>query len=379
MGALAGRSGWAPGCRRGSPRPQTPTALPTGKVYQWEDPDPTLFNNHNGLEPVDPADPKAASHLAKGDVYKMLRLRGYDYGPHFQGILEANLEGGARGLPPDRQSTSPGSASLEARWGPPSCPASRHHVAAGAHTTWREGGHRWRWPQTPGQGTWRGCVTPDPQADSLSAAGNTGQLLWKDNWVTFLDTMLQISILGSSQRSLYLPTRISAVHIDPTAHRQMVCTLQGEAQGSPAPSPGAPTQVPAPSAAHTCLPVPAAVGVVVDRCLNSTAAGGVLISRVHTSVAPRKQEQLVPTLEKFCFTPHVEDGCLADSADLQEQLLLCKGEALPAQPWPCFACPAFRWRPALPFLGPLVSLPDSFKPNLMSAAYVPITRSSEGA
>ncbi|KAF6093695.1 fatty acid synthase [Phyllostomus discolor] len=201
---------------------QSGNVVATGKVYRWEDPDPTLFNNRDGLGPEDPADPGAALRLAKGDVYKMLRLRGYDYGPHFQGILDANLE------------------------------------------------------------------------------GTTGQLLWRDNWVTFLDTMLQMSILGSHQRALYLPTRISAVHIDPVAHRQLVRAPQGEDR---------------------------AVDVVVNQCLSSTAAGAVLISRLHTSAAPRKQEQLVPTLEKFCFTPYVEDGCLADSTALQKQLLLCRGLA----------------------------------------------------
>lgn len=201
---------------------QSGNLVVTGKVYQWEDPDPTLFSHRDSPDPGDPADPTAALRLAKGDVYKMLRLRGYDYGPHFQGILEASLEGTA------------------------------------------------------------------------------GQLLWRDNWVTFLDTMLQMSILGSGQRALYLPTRISAVHIDPVAHRQLVRTPQGEDP---------------------------AVDVVVSRCLSSTVAGAVLISRVHTTAAPRKQEQLAPTLEKFCFTPYVEDGCLADSAALHKQLLLCRGLA----------------------------------------------------
>ncbi|XP_058417918.1 fatty acid synthase isoform X2 [Diceros bicornis minor] len=189
----------------------------SGKVYQWDDPDPKLFKNCDGL------DPTATFHLAQGDVYKELRLCGYDYGPHFQGILKANLE------------------------------------------------------------------------------GNTGQLLWKDNWVTFLDTMLQMSILGSGQRSLRLPTRITAIHIDPATHRQKVYALQGEAQ---------------------------AADVVVDSCLSRTLAGGAIVSRVHTSVAPRRQqEQLTPILEKFCFTPHVEGACLAGSAALQEELQLCRGLA----------------------------------------------------
>lgn len=79
------------------PRPQALlTPLLTGKVYQWEDPDPKLFTSHRGL---DPADPTAAFHLTSEDVYKELRLRGYDYGPHFQGILKADLEGEAQELP----------------------------------------------------------------------------------------------------------------------------------------------------------------------------------------------------------------------------------------------------------------------------------------
>ncbi|XP_023507490.1 fatty acid synthase isoform X2 [Equus przewalskii] len=199
------------------------TLIVSGKVYQWDNPNPKLFDNRDSLDPADPTDPTATFHLAQGDVYKELRLRGYDYGPHFQGILKANLE------------------------------------------------------------------------------GNTGQLLWKDNWVTFLDTMLQMSILGSAQRSLRLPTRIAAIHIDPATHQQKVYTLQGEAQ---------------------------VADLVVDSCLSSTVAGGAIISRLHTSLAPRRQqEQLAPTLEKFCFTPHVEGGCLAGSATLQEELQLCKGLA----------------------------------------------------
>jgi len=65
---------------------------PIGKVYQWEEPDPKLFDSQEG---PDPTDPTAAFHLSQGDVYKELRLRGYDYGPYFQGILEADLGGRA--------------------------------------------------------------------------------------------------------------------------------------------------------------------------------------------------------------------------------------------------------------------------------------------
>lgn len=78
---------------------------PVGKVYQWEDPDTKLFDSRDGL---DATDPMATFHLSQRDVYKELRLRGYDYGPHFQGILEANLEGRVPGPPSTLQERAPG-------------------------------------------------------------------------------------------------------------------------------------------------------------------------------------------------------------------------------------------------------------------------------
>lgn len=53
--------------------------------------------------------------------------------------------------------------------------------------------------------------------------------------MTFLDTMLQVSILGVSQQSLRLPVRVTAIHIDPATHLQKVYTLEGENQGSSGP------------------------------------------------------------------------------------------------------------------------------------------------
>ena len=67
--------------------------------------------------------------------------------------------------------------------------------------------------------------------------------------MTFLDTLLQMSLLVPGHRNLRLPTRITAIHIDPTTHRQKLYALQGETQGSPALAPH--TCVPAPGAAHT--------------------------------------------------------------------------------------------------------------------------------
>ncbi|XP_036124153.1 fatty acid synthase [Molossus molossus] len=203
--------------------------LVSGKVYQWEDPDPKLFDYWEGLDTADPADaadpadPLAAFHLTQSEVYKELRLWGFDYGPNFQSIFQTNLK------------------------------------------------------------------------------GSKGQLLWQDNWVTFLDGMLQMCIINYNAHSLRLPTRIGTIHIDPASHRQKAYAVPGEAQ---------------------------VVDVTVSSCLNSAVAGGVLMSRQHSSAAPRRQQdQLAPVLEKFCFTPHVEGRCLAGNAALEEELQLCCGLA----------------------------------------------------
>lgn len=46
-------------------------------------------------------------------------------------------------------------------------------------------------------------------------AGERGLLKWNNDWISFLDTMLQVTILGSTDRSLRLPTRVNNVRIDP--------------------------------------------------------------------------------------------------------------------------------------------------------------------
>lgn len=51
-------------------------------------------------------------------------------------------------------------------------------------------------------------------------AGLRSSLLWHDEWISFLDTMLQMCVLSAQGRSLRLPTRIKSLRIDPGAHGQ---------------------------------------------------------------------------------------------------------------------------------------------------------------
>lgn len=62
-------------------------------------------------------------------------------------------------------------------------------------------------------------------------AGDYGKLQWTGNWVTFLDTMLQMIVVGLPGRSLRLPTRIRSVCIDPTLHEKRVQDYSEDRKG----------------------------------------------------------------------------------------------------------------------------------------------------
>lgn len=114
--------------------------------------------------------------LTAHDIYKELRLRGYDYGKTFQGILESNNAGVCLFF--IYQPNTLVFYIVFADWLP-------------------------------------SCDWPSP--------GDSGKLQWSGNWVTFLDTMLQMMVVGLSGRSLRLPTRIRSVCIDPSLHLEKVC------------------------------------------------------------------------------------------------------------------------------------------------------------
>lgn len=190
----------------------------SGKVSILEDSALDSFNGEISREAADRSD--ASMKLNAHEIYKELRLRGYDYGKTFQGILESNT------------------------------------------------------------------------------AGDRGKLEWTGNWVTFLDTMLQMIVLGLPGGGLRLPTRIRSVYVHPAAHLEKVSE---HAEGKQA------------------------VDVHVSRYLDNITAGGVQICGLHATVAPRRQQlQSPPTLEEFLFVPDVETDCLTANGKLAEQLRLCK-------------------------------------------------------
>ncbi|EDW29179.1 GL18552 [Drosophila persimilis] len=137
--------------------------------------------------------------LSTNDIYKELRLRGYDYSGVFQGILEADI------------------------------------------------------------------------------AAVTGRLQWAENWISFMDTMLQFRILSNDIRELYVPTGIERVLIDPLHHMELVKRHQQK------------------------LPVYWHRNISVVKC------GGVEIHKMKTAQTQRRSGgQSAPTLERYRFVPNVQ-------------------------------------------------------------------------
>lgn len=53
---------------------------------------------------------------------------------------------------------------------------------------------------------------------SSTLKGTKGRIIWKGDWVAFIDNMLQIQILGMETRGLFVPTAIQKMTIDTAAH-----------------------------------------------------------------------------------------------------------------------------------------------------------------
>ncbi|XP_018312237.1 fatty acid synthase [Mycetomoellerius zeteki] len=56
---------------------------------------------------------------------------------------------------------------------------------------------------------------------SASISGSQGHIIWKYNWATFMDNMLQMLIIGYDTRNLCVPTSIQKLVINPVLHAKL--------------------------------------------------------------------------------------------------------------------------------------------------------------
>ncbi|XP_066991506.2 fatty acid synthase [Anabrus simplex] len=177
----------------------------SGRILVPEDVDREMLE----LPPPSVPSEKGLFSLAAADIYKDLRLRGYDYGGIFRGITASD----SRGI--------------------------------------------------------------------------SGKLQWQENWISFMDTMLQFSILGLNTRELYLPTRLQRAIINPKKHKQMMEKLS-EGEGVP---------------------------VHMYRNINMLKAGGVELRGMKASLAPRRQQaQAAPKVERYSFVPNMNSVSMKGNA-----------------------------------------------------------------
>ncbi|CAH0549735.1 unnamed protein product [Brassicogethes aeneus] len=164
----------------------------SGKISVPEDVTKEVLNLPKPTVPTE----KDVLTLDKADIYKELRLRGYDYEGIFKGIIESDNRGLA------------------------------------------------------------------------------GKLKWGNNWISYIDTMLQFSILGQNTRDLYVITRLQRSVINPKEHLKY---MQESAEGTP---------------------------VYMYRDIGVIKSGGIELRGLKASLAPRRQQtQNAPILETYKFVP----------------------------------------------------------------------------
>ncbi|KAI9579995.1 hypothetical protein GQX74_000783, partial [Glossina fuscipes] len=108
--------------------------------------------------------------------------------------------------------------------------------------------------------------------------GLHGKVEWNYNWVTFIDAMLQIQILGTDSRTLLLPTKIRKLSIYGFHHMDLLTTMESGNHVFP---------------------------VYMDRKYNRIVSGGVEIVGLHTSPVQRRKSPGVPVLERYQFVSHL--------------------------------------------------------------------------
>uniref|UniRef100_A0A1A9WBK1 Uncharacterized protein n=1 Tax=Glossina brevipalpis TaxID=37001 RepID=A0A1A9WBK1_9MUSC len=107
--------------------------------------------------------------------------------------------------------------------------------------------------------------------------GLYGKIGWNYNWVTFMDAMLQIQILGTDSRTLLLPTKIEKLRIYGLHHMDLLTRMDKE------------------------NPL---FEVYVDRKYDRIVSGGIEIVGLRASPVQRRKPPGIPVLERYQFVSH---------------------------------------------------------------------------
>ncbi|XP_063924636.1 fatty acid synthase-like [Zophobas morio] len=130
---------------------------------------------------------------------------------------------------------------------------------------------------------------------AFNVDASLGLIKWDDNWSTFMDNMLQLQLLQTDTRLLYVPTGIKKIIIDPIKHKHVV-----ESQNE-----------------QECF-LPA----YVSKNSNMIMSGGIEIHGIRVKSAFRKKGRLEPVLEKHVFVPNNTTLELEEVVRVNTQIIL---------------------------------------------------------
>ncbi|KAJ8982149.1 hypothetical protein NQ317_011295, partial [Molorchus minor] len=121
---------------------------------------------------------------------------------------------------------------------------------------------------------------------------------WEDNWVTFIDNMLQMKILESDTRFLYVPIYIAKLTIDAQTHLGVVSKI--------------------PKTENQPIEVP----VYSNRAAGLISCGGITVSGLLASSINKRKNMAVPILEKYKFMPNTVAVDIHSSIRIIVQIIL---------------------------------------------------------
>lgn len=112
---------------------------------------------------------------------------------------------------------------------------------------------------------------------SADNKGGSGKIGWHDNWVAFMDNMLQMEILSIDSRDLIVPVFIQKIVIDTKLHFQTISNINEN-------------------------PIELPVGVYKN--IRLIKSGGIEIKGLKARIIPRRKIPADPVLERYDFIPY---------------------------------------------------------------------------
>ncbi|CAH1132765.1 unnamed protein product [Ceutorhynchus assimilis] len=111
--------------------------------------------------------------------------------------------------------------------------------------------------------------------ESVDVGGTVGKIKWHNSFTSFLDTMIQISLVTEYSYDLYLPTRLQKLVIDPVRHFKEITSNND-------------------------------LELFYDKDIKLIKSGGIELTNLEVFAAPKRQNiQADPVLESQTFVPYI--------------------------------------------------------------------------